>query len=142
MRVIAGVQEVTLGLAERRVAGGIAAGPGRGPGRGLQQGAAVKVGRVAELAGPFGGGGVQPGADDPAWVSASQVSRSSGQAVSTASWLSSTVPAARVSSRSAAKASSTASISRAPAGLLPAVSSARLTRSAVSAPSLLLASAG
>src|SRR5262249_3821420 len=58
-----------------------------------------------------------------AWVSPSQVSRSSGQAVSSTSWLISTVPAARVSSRSAAKASSTASTSSISAGLLPSVSS-------------------
>ena len=74
-----------------------------------------------------------------AWVSASQVSRSSGQAVSSASWLISTVPAARVSSRSAAKASSTASTSWASAGLLPSVSSALVARSAVSTPSALVA---
>ena len=63
-----GVEEVTLGLAERRVAGGISAYPGGGAGGGLQQAAAVKVGRVAGLAGPLGGGGVQPGADDPVGV--------------------------------------------------------------------------
>jgi hypothetical protein len=70
---------------------------------------------------------------------ASQVSRSSGQAVSSASWLSSTVPAARVSSRWLAKASSTASTSWVSAGLLPSVSSARVARPAVSTPSLLVA---
>ena len=64
----AGVQEVTLGLAERRVAGGIGADPGGGVGGGLQQAAAVEVGRVAGVAGPLGGGGVQPGADDPVGV--------------------------------------------------------------------------
>ena len=64
----AGVEEVTFGLAERRVAGGVSADPGGGVGRGLQQAAAVKVGRVAGLAGPLGGGGVQPGADDPVGV--------------------------------------------------------------------------
>ncbi len=66
--VAAGVQEVTLGLAERRVAGGIGADPGGGAGRGLQQAAAVEVGPVAGVAGPLGGGGVQPGADDPVGV--------------------------------------------------------------------------
>ena len=64
----AGVQEVTLGLAERRVAGGVGADPGGGVGGGLQQAAAVEVGRVAGVAGPLGGGGVQPGADDPVGV--------------------------------------------------------------------------
>ena len=68
----AGVQEVTLGLAERRVAGGIRADPGCGAGRGLQQAAAVKVGPVAGLAGPLGGSGMQPGADDPVGVGVSQ----------------------------------------------------------------------
>ena len=64
----AGVQEVTLGLAQRRVAAGIGADPGRGLGRCLQQAAAVEIGRVAGLAFPLGGGGVQPGADDPVGV--------------------------------------------------------------------------
>ena len=63
-----GVQEVTLGLAERRVAGGIGADPGGGAGRGLQQAAAVEVGPVAGVAGPLDGGGVQPGASDPVGV--------------------------------------------------------------------------
>ena len=63
-----GVEEVTLGLAERQVAGGIGADPGGGAGRGLQQAAAVEVGRVAGMAGPLGGGGVQPGAGDPVGV--------------------------------------------------------------------------
>ena len=64
----AGVEEVTLGLAERRVAGGIGADPGGGAGRCGQQGAGVKVGAVAGVAGPLGGGGVQPGADDAVGV--------------------------------------------------------------------------
>ena len=44
---VAGVQEVTFGLAQRRVAGGVGADPGGGFGGGLQQAAAVEVGRVA-----------------------------------------------------------------------------------------------
>ena len=72
VRMAAGVQEVTLGLAERRVAAGIGADPGGGLGRCLQQAAAVEVGRVAGVAGPLGGGGVQPGADDPVGVGVGQ----------------------------------------------------------------------
>ena len=70
--VAAGAQEVTLGLAERRVAGGIGADPGRGVGRCGQQAAGVEVGPVAGLAGPLGGGGAQPGADDPVGVGVGQ----------------------------------------------------------------------
>ena len=66
------VEEVTFGLAERWVAGGVSADPGGGVGRGLQQAAAVKVGPVAGLADPLGGGGAQPGADDPVGVGVSQ----------------------------------------------------------------------
>ena len=65
---VAGVEEVTFGLAERRVAGGIGADPGGGFGGGLQQAAAVEVGRVAGVARPVGGDVVQPGADDPVGV--------------------------------------------------------------------------
>ena len=64
----AGAQEVTLGLAERRVAGGIGADPGGGVGRRGQQAAGVEVGRIAGVAGPVGGGGVQPGAGNPVGV--------------------------------------------------------------------------
>src|SRR6185437_16044821 len=70
--VVAGVQEVTLGRAERRVAGGIGTDPGGGFSGGRQQGAAVEVGPVAGVAGPLGGGGVQPGADDPVGVAVGQ----------------------------------------------------------------------
>src|SRR6266567_950747 len=66
--VVADVEEVTLGLAERRVAGGIGADPSSGSGRCLQQAAAVEVGRVAGVVCPLGGGGAQPGADDPVGV--------------------------------------------------------------------------
>jgi hypothetical protein len=72
MSIAAGVQEVTLGLAERRVAGRIGADPGGGAGRRGQQGAGVEVGPVMGVAGPFGGGGVQPGADDPVGVGVGQ----------------------------------------------------------------------
>ena len=65
---VAGVEEVTFGLAERRVARGIGADPGGGFGGGLQQAAAVEVGRVAGVACPFGCDVVQPGADDPVGV--------------------------------------------------------------------------
>jgi len=65
-------EEVTFGLGERRVAGGISAHPGCGVGRCLEQAAAVEVGRVAGVAFPAGGGGVQPGADDPVGVAVSQ----------------------------------------------------------------------
>ena len=61
---VTGVEEVTLGLAERRVAGGIGADP-RG---GIEQAAAVQIGRVPGAACPFGGHVVQPGADDPVGV--------------------------------------------------------------------------
>ncbi len=70
--VAAGVQEVTLGLTERRVAGRIGADPGRGVGGGRQQAAAVEVGRIAGVAGPVAGGGVQPGAGDPVGVGVGQ----------------------------------------------------------------------
>ena len=62
------VEEVTLGAAQGRVAGGVGAGPGRGFGGGLQQGAAVEVGRVAGVACPLGCDVVQPGADNPVGV--------------------------------------------------------------------------
>ncbi len=68
VRVAAGVQEVAFGLAERRVAGGVGADPACCAGRGGQQAAAVEVGRVAGVEGPVGGGGMQPGADDPVGV--------------------------------------------------------------------------
>ena len=48
--------------------GRVGGDPGRGVGDRLQQAAAVKVGRVAGVAGPLGGGGVQPGAHDPVGV--------------------------------------------------------------------------
>ncbi len=98
--------------AERRVAGGVGADPGGGFVGGIEQAAAVKVGGIAGVA--VHSAGVlcsRVRTIRSAWVSASQVSRSSGQAVSSASWLISTLSAARVSSRSAAKASSTASTS-------------------------------
>ena len=69
VRTAAGVEEVTLGLAQRRVAAGIGADPGGRVGCRLQQAAAVEIGRVAGLAGPLRGGGMQPGADDPVGVS-------------------------------------------------------------------------
>ena len=65
---VAGVEEVTLGLAERRVARGIGADAGSGLGGALQQAAAVEVGRVAGVACPLGGDVAQPGADDPVGV--------------------------------------------------------------------------
>ena len=67
-----GMQEVTFGLAERRVARGIGTDPGGGIGGSGQQGAAIEVGRVAGVAGPVGGGGAQPGAGDPVGVGVSQ----------------------------------------------------------------------
>src|SRR5262249_5891354 len=67
-RTLAGIEEVTFGLAERQIAGRVGGGPGRGSGGGLQQAAAVEVRRVAGLAFPFGGDVVQPGADDPVGV--------------------------------------------------------------------------
>src|SRR5262249_40681724 len=81
-RVVAGAQEVLFGLAERRGGGGGGPEPGRGgggggrggrgAGGGGQQGAAVEVGRVVGVAGPLGGGGVQPGADDAVGVGVGQ----------------------------------------------------------------------
>ena len=64
----AGVEEVTVGVGEGWVAAGVGADPGSGFGGGLQQASAVEVGRVAGVAGPLGGGAVQPGADDPVGV--------------------------------------------------------------------------
>ena len=66
--VVAGVQEVGFGLAERWVAGGVGGDPGGGAGGGLEEGAGVEVGGVAGVVVPFGGGVVQPGADDPVGV--------------------------------------------------------------------------
>ena len=71
--------------------------------------------------------------------SPSHVSRSSGQALRSASWLISTLSADRVSSRSAANTSRAASTSAASAGFLPSVSSGRVLRSAVSVPSAAVA---
>ena len=74
MSSLAGVQEVTFGLAERRVASGISADPGGGAGRCRQEAATVEVGPVAGVAGPLGGRSVQPGADDPVRVGVGQPS--------------------------------------------------------------------
>ena len=65
---VAGMEEVTFALAERRVTGRVGADPGGDVGGGLQQAAAVEVGRVAGVAGPLGCGVVQPGPGDPVGV--------------------------------------------------------------------------
>ena len=124
-------------LAEGRVADGLGCDSGGGGGGGLQQAAAVQVGRVAGVIGPFRGGGLQPGADNTVGAGVGEPvvaqQRPGGES---ASWLISTASASRVSSRSAANLSRTTSTSCAWAAVLPAIRSARAADTVVSVPSL------
>ena len=128
----AGVEEVPFDLAEGRVAGRIGADPGRGFRRGRQQGPGIEIGRVAGVADPFGGNVVQAGADDTVGVGFGEPHIAQQRPCRQQDLVADLhVPAARMSSRSAAKASRTASTSRASAALLPSVSSALIARAAV-----------
>jgi hypothetical protein len=61
-----------IDVAEWWVVGRVCAGAGGGVGGGLEQVAAVEVGRVPGVLGPFGCGVVESGADDPVGVGLGQ----------------------------------------------------------------------
>src|SRR6516165_11692335 len=70
--MFAGLEEAAFGVAQGWVAGGFGGDAGGGAGGCVKEGAGVEVGGVAGVVIPFGGGVLQPGADDPVGMGVGQ----------------------------------------------------------------------